>query len=179
MYDVRATNGDTRLGGSNFDMVIIDHCVNHLKNDALDIGCDDPFLRRACITAKIELSDMSSTKVIVDWIGNDTESYHYVPISRDQFDSMIGDYIQQTMQCVQYALQDANMDKNEIDDILLVGGSSKIPLVGSTLKEFFGKPSNNSVNPLEAGKFFLFKLDSKILETCLEMYHVTRFLHFF
>lgn len=148
---MRSTNGDSRLGGSNFDTRLIEFCVDDLKKDCLCLENSENMilLRKACEKAKEDLSLTDETKIVIDWIPNEL---YEISITRDLFESMVEDYIQTTITCVERALEDAKMKKDNIDDIILVGGSTQMPIVRSTLKNFFGKDVNISLNPHEAGK---------------------------
>lgn len=150
MYDVRATNGDTRLGGINFTNRLVDFCIEDLKCDCMNIITDQEIMQRlllACENAKKELSILDETEVVL-CIGNDT---YKVIITRECFEHLIKDYIEKTMACVDSMLKDARIEKDKIHDIVLVGGSTLMPIVKSTLKDFFGKDVNTSIDPLQSG----------------------------
>lgn len=151
IYEIRATNGDTRLGGTNFDWLLVKYCLEDLHKDCLYLDnnpVDMQRLKKACEKAKKKLSTEVETKVVVDWIENECFE---VAITRTCFEQMIAHYIQTTMDCVESALKDADMDKSEIDDIILVGGSTYMPIVRSSLETMFNKEMNTSINPHKAG----------------------------
>lgn len=150
MYDVRSTHGDNRLGGAHFDMQILIHAVDHLKGDGLNLKSrgDLGLLLKACQKAKIELSKKCAANIIVDWLSG---GEYFVPITRQKFEELIDSYINRTIQCVKYALKDAKMTTHEIDEVVLVGGSTYIPAVRAALRNLFRKESNTKVDPLQAG----------------------------
>lgn len=154
-YDMRSTNGDTRLGGYNFDTRLMEYCVEDLKKDCLFLESKEDlmFLRKVCEQAKTDLTSAEETKIVIDWIPG---GLYEVCVTRKLYEDMIKDYIQTTIACVNSAIEDARMKKDSIDEIILVGGSTQMPIVRSTLKDFFGKDVNISLNPHEAGKKYKF-----------------------
>lgn len=151
IYNIRSTNGDTRLGGSNFDTRLVEYCAEDLKRDCLFLESnkkDMVFLRNACEKAKKDLSIKEETDVVIDWLIN--ESYK-VTLTRRTYENMIRDYVNRTVECVKRAIEDARLRKEQIDKIVLVGGSTNIPIIRTTLKEFFGMDVNISMNSFEAG----------------------------
>lgn len=158
MYDVRATSGDSQLGGVNFSYRLLKFCVDHLKGDLLDVTSSQDMMRRlllACENVKKELSNVEETEVKVDWVEGEL---YQIPITRKRYEELIADYISKTMKCVECMLTDAGMKKDQIHDIVLVGGSTHMPIVHSKLKNFFGKDVNTSIDPIESGNFNLFDI---------------------
>ena len=155
VVEVMSTNGDTHLGGDDVDGVIIDWLVNDFKQSSgVDVSGDSMVmqrLREAAEKAKIELSSTPQTDINLPFLTADATGPKHLQVSltRAKFESMIDDIVQKTMLPVNAALKDAGLGKKDIDEILLVGGSTRIPVVKSTVESFFGKPSNASVNPDE------------------------------
>lgn len=136
-----------------FDDRLLDYCIQHLKGDLIDVSGDPAAiqcLRLACEAAKKELSLAEEAKVRFDWFYGET---YEVPITRQKYNELINDYIQETMKCVQLCIQDANLQKAQIDEIVLVGGSTKNTIVKTTLESYFGKAVNISIDPIESGKY--------------------------
>lgn len=150
MYDVRSTHGDNRLGGAHFDMQLMNHAVVHLQEDGLTLksNMDLNLLLKACQKAKLELSTKFSAEIIIDWL---SDGKYFVPITRLKFEELIKPYVSRTIQCVEYVLKDAKMVTQQIDEIVLVGGSTYIPAVRKALVNLFGKEPNTSIDPLNAG----------------------------
>lgn len=137
---VKATNGNTHLGGEDFDCRLVNYCVEKFKrNHNYDLGNDAAAMRRlrtACERAKRDLSHTFTTTVSVYHIHN---GIHFsLEISRSRFEEIIGDLLKEAMKPVEKALNDANYNRNEINKIILVGGSTRIPMIKSLLKDFFG-----------------------------------------
>lgn len=123
MYDVRSTNGNTRLGGNNIDSYIVDYCVEHLLNDFYDIASDKESMERlkiVCEEAKKQLSSMNDVKVLIDWHAN---FKFEVPINIETFNNLIEKLVSKTLECVERVIKDANLKKSEIDEVILIGGS--------------------------------------------------------
>ncbi|MBF0440490.1 MAG: molecular chaperone DnaK [Oligoflexales bacterium] len=155
VVEVRATGGNNHLGGDNIDEVLINHLVKQFKGDTgIDIS-NDPMamqrLREAAEKAKIELSSAQATEINLPFLTADqTGPKHLnVSISRSQFEKLIADLVEQTLEPCRRCLKDADMTINEIDEVILVGGSTRIPLVQKRVHDFFGKEGNKSVNPDE------------------------------
>lgn len=143
MYHVLATNGHTRLGGSTFVDRLVNHCIGN--EHSLERSDEDLCsIRRACEEGKKKLSTEHETEIIF--------SEKKVALSREEYNKIIVPYIDKTMLCVTNALEDADLEKNEIDKIILVGGCTYTPLISDTLESFFGKKVNRDINPMEAGK---------------------------
>lgn len=155
VFEVKSTNGDTMLGGDDFDRVLIDHMAQHfLEQENMDLRKDPMALQRlkdAAEKAKIELSASTETEVNLPYItAKDGVPKHLVmKISRSRFEQLADDLIQRTIEPCRKALKDANMSASDIDEVILVGGSTRIPKVQEVVKEFFGKELNKSVNPDE------------------------------
>jgi|SRR5690625_247311 len=155
VFEVKATNGDTMLGGDDFDRVLIDHMAEHfLAEENMDLRKDPMALQRlkdAAEKAKIELSATSETEVNLPYItAKDGVPKHLVlKISRAKFEQLADDLIQRTIEPCKKALQDAGLSTSDIDEVILVGGSTRIPKVQETVQNFFGKNLNKSVNPDE------------------------------
>lgn len=156
VFEVKSTNGDTHLGGDDFDQKIIDWLASEFasENSGVDLKKDPMALQRlkeAAEKAKIELSNMTSTEINLPYIMPvDGMPKHLVKtLTRAKFESLCDDLFERTVVPCRQALQDAGMQASEIDEILLVGGSTRIPKIQETVKEFFGKEPNKSVNPDE------------------------------
>lgn len=156
VFEVKSTNGDTHLGGDDFDQVIIDWMVDEFKKDnsGADLSKDPMALQRlkeAAEKAKIELSSQTTTEINLPYIMPiDGVPKHFVKsLSRAKFEALADPYFQRCIEPCRKALQDANLTASEINEVLLVGGSSRIPKVQQIVKEFFGKEPNKSVNPDE------------------------------
>src|SRR5438270_472171 len=154
-FEVKSTNGDTHLGGDDFDQRVIDWLVTEFKRDqAIDLSKDPMALQRlkeAGEKAKMELSGTISTDINLPFITADKsgpKQLNYT-LSRHTFEQLVDALIQRTIPPMQQALQDAGMKPNEIDEVLLVGGSTRIPKIQEIVKKFFGKEPNRGVNPDE------------------------------
>lgn len=155
VFEVKSTNGDTMLGGDDFDRVLIDHLAEHfLEQENMDLRKDPMALQRlkdAAEKAKIELSASTETEVNLPYItAKDGVPKHLVmKISRAKFEQLADDLIQRTIKPCRKALKDAGLRSSDIDEVILVGGSTRIPKVQEVVKEFFGRELNKSVNPDE------------------------------
>ncbi len=155
LVEVMSTNGDTHLGGDDIDQILIDHLLETFEsNTGMDVSEDTMVLQRlkdAAEKAKIELSSTQKTEVNLPFLTADsTGPKHLVTtINRSSFEKMIDPIVNRTLKPVKNALQDANIEPGEIDEIILVGGSTRIPSVRKSVEKFFGKSVNNSVNPDE------------------------------
>jgi molecular chaperone DnaK len=155
-FEVLATNGDTFLGGEDFDMRLIDYLVDEFKKESgIDLKGDPLAMQRlkeAAEKAKIELSSAQQTDVNLPYITADqTGPKHLnVKISRAKLESLVEDLVQRTIEPCRIALKDAGIDVAKIDDVILVGGQTRMPLVQKTVAEFFGKEPRKDVNPDEA-----------------------------
>jgi len=156
VFEVKATNGDTSLGGEDLDHVILQHLVQEFKkSQGIDLSSDKlavQRLREAAETAKIELSNKVQTDINLPFITADqTGPKHLnVPLSRAQLESLVGPYVERTRGPCESANRDAGVKPSEINEVLLVGGSTRMPLVQETVKQIFGKEPSRAVNPDEA-----------------------------
>ena len=156
VFEVKSTNGDTHLGGDDFDQKIIDWLAQEfaVENGGADLKKDPMALQRlkdAAEKAKIELSNQTSTEINLPYIMPvDGVPKHLVKtLTRAKFEQLCDDLFQRTIIPCRKALEDAHLSASQIDEVLLVGGSSRIPKVQELVKEFFGKEPNKSVNPDE------------------------------
>lgn len=156
-FEVLSTNGDTFLGGEDFDLAIMNYLVDTFKQEqGIDLKQDVMALQRlkeASEKAKIELSSTMQTDINLPYITMDATGPKHMTmkLTRAKFEELVGDLVQKTLKPVEEALQDAKLSKSEIDDIVLVGGQTRMPLVQETLSKFFnGKELRKDVNPDEA-----------------------------
>ena len=156
VFEVKSTNGDTHLGGDDFDQKVIDWLAQEFaaENGGADLKKDPMALQRlkdAAEKAKIELSNQTSTEINLPYIMPvDGVPKHLVKtLTRAKFEQLCDDLFQRTIIPCRKALEDARLSASQIDEVLLVGGSSRIPKVQEIVKEFFGKEPNRSVNPDE------------------------------
>jgi len=155
-FEVLSTNGDTFLGGEDFDQKIINHLVDEFKKDqGVDLKNDPLALQRlkeAAEKAKIELSSSEQTQVNLPYITADASGPKHldIKISRSKLESMVADLIQRSIDPCKTALKDAGLNASDIDEVILVGGSTRMPKVQQKVKEFFGKEPKKDVNPDEA-----------------------------
>lgn len=154
--EVVATNGDTRLGGDNFDDVIIDYLIDEFKKEnGVDVSSDRMVLQRlkeAAERAKIELSSAVQTDINLPFLTADATGPKHLnlTLSRAKFEQLIGDLVRKTLEPCRTALKDAKDKlKGDINEVILVGGSTRIPLVQAEVEKFFGKSVNQGVNPDE------------------------------
>ncbi|MCH7975848.1 MAG: molecular chaperone DnaK [Bacteroidetes bacterium] len=155
VFEVKATNGDTHLGGDDFDQRLIDFFADEFKkSDGIDLR-EDPMalqrLKEAAEKAKMELSSSTQTTVNLPFITATQEGPRHlnIDITRSKFEQLVDDLIQRTIPPMEKALADAGFSKDQIDEVILVGGSTRIPKVQEVVEEFFGKKVNKSVNPDE------------------------------
>jgi molecular chaperone DnaK len=154
-FEVKSTNGDTHLGGDDFDQRVIDWLVSEFKRDqAIDLSKDPMALQRlkeAGEKAKMELSTTQSTDINLPFITADQSGPKHLnySLTRAKFEQLVDDLIQRTIPPMEQALKDAGIKPNEIDEVLLVGGSTRIPKIQDIVKKFFGKEPNRGVNPDE------------------------------
>ena len=155
-FEVLATNGDTFLGGEDFDMRLIDYLVDEFKKESgMDLKNDPLALQRlkeAAEKAKIELSSAQSTDVNLPYITADATGPKHlnVKISRSKLEALVEDLVKRTIEPCRIALKDAGIDASKIDDVILVGGQTRMPLVQKEVADFFGKEARKDVNPDEA-----------------------------
>jgi molecular chaperone DnaK len=155
VFEVKSTFGDTHLGGDDFDSRLIDHLAKEFKKDeGIDLR-DDPMamqrLKDAAEKAKIELSSSQKTNVNLPFItATDSGPKHLnIDITRSEFEKMIDDLVQKTLDPCKKVLSDADLSQNDIDEVILVGGSTRIPKIQEIVKDFFGKDPSKGVNPDE------------------------------
>jgi molecular chaperone DnaK len=155
VFEVKSTNGDTHLGGDDFDKVIMDFLADEFKNqEAIDLRKDPMALQRlkeAAEKAKVELSSSSETEINLPYItAVDGVPKHLVlKLTRAKFESLADDLFARCLKPCEAALKDAGYTTSQIDEVILVGGSSRIPKVQEIVEKFFGKKPNRSVNPDE------------------------------
>jgi molecular chaperone DnaK len=155
VFQVMATNGDTHLGGDDFDQVIIDWLADEFKKqEGIDLRSDRMALQRlkeAAEKAKIELSSTQQTDVNLPFITADASGPKHlnVPLTRSKLESLVGGLIDRTVPPMEAALKDAGVSKGEIDETLLVGGMTRMPAVQRKVKDFFGKEPHKGINPDE------------------------------
>ncbi len=155
-FEVHSTNGDTFLGGEDFDLRLIEYLAGQFKKDqGIDLH-DDPLalqrLKEAAEKAKIELSSSQQTEINLPYITADASGPKHLvlKITRSKLEALVDDLVDRTMGPVRQALQDADMTVGDIDDVILVGGQTRMPLVQEKVKAFFGKDPRRDVNPDEA-----------------------------
>ena len=155
-YEVLATNGDTHLGGEDFDNRLINYLVEEFKKEqGVDLR-NDPLamqrLKEAAEKAKIELSSAQQTDVNLPYITADATGPKHmnIKVTRAKLESLVEDLVKRTMEPVKVALQDAGLSVNDINDVILVGGQIRMPMVQKAVSDFFGKEPRKDVNPDEA-----------------------------
>ncbi len=154
--EVLSTNGDTFLGGEDFDNVIVDYIATEFKKDQnVDLKLDKLALQRvreAAEKAKVELSSREQTDINLPYVTADATGPKHLnmKITRAKFESLIEGLVQRSIDPCKTALKDAGLSASEIDDVILVGGSTRVPMVQAAVKEFFGKEPRKDVNPDEA-----------------------------
>jgi len=155
VFEVLSTNGDTHLGGDNFDEKIIDWVVQEFKSESGVDASQDPMayqrIREAAEKTKVELSSSLETEINLPYLSADASGpKHFVKkISRAQFESMTDDLVQRTLGPCKKALKDAGLKASDIDEVILVGGSTRIPKVQEEVEKLFGKKPSKNVNPDE------------------------------
>ncbi len=156
VFEVKATNGDTHLGGDDFDQRVIDWLLAEFKKDqGMDLAKDQQALQRlkeAAEKAKIELSSTATTEINLPYITADATGPKHlrdVAESRAKLESLVGDLIEKTKAPVLAALKDAGLKPSEIDEVILVGGMTRMPAVSEAVKSVFGKEPHRGVNPDE------------------------------
>jgi len=155
VVEVKSTNGDTHLGGDNLDQRVIEYLVAEFKKDqGIDLS-QDPMamqrLREAAEKAKIELSSSPSTDVNLPFITADQAGPKHmnIKLTRAKFEQLVGDLVQKSLEPCRQALADAGLKTSAIDEVVLVGGTTRMPLVQQKVQEFFGKEPHRGVNPDE------------------------------
>ena len=156
VFEVKATNGDTHLGGDDFDQKIMDYIIDEFKKDqGIDLHTDKAAIQRvkeAAEKAKIELSTSLETEINLPFVTADASGPKHLQmnITRAKLESLIGDFIEKTLKPCEKVLADSKIDKKDIDEVILVGGMTRMPAVREAVKKFWGKEPNHSVNPDEA-----------------------------
>ncbi len=155
VFEVKSTNGDTHLGGDDFDQRLIDWIADEFKSqEQIDLRKDPMALQRlkeAAEKAKIELSSSTQTTINLPFITAtaDGPKHLTLDLTRARFEQLVDDLIQRTIPPMEKALKDAGLGKDKIDEVILVGGSTRIPAIQAVVEKFFGKKPNRSVNPDE------------------------------
>lgn len=156
VFEVKSTNGDTHLGGEDFDIALVRHIVEQFKKEnGIDLQNDRMAIQRireAAEKAKVEVSSALKTDINLPFITADASGPKHInmTITRAQFEALTEGLIKRTIDPVKKALKDASLQTNEVDEVILVGGMSRMPKVSETVKTLFGKEPNKSVNPDEA-----------------------------
>ena len=155
VFEVKSTNGDTHLGGDDFDHVLIDYMAEAFKAEHhIDLRQDPMALQRlkeAAEKAKIELSSTTTTEINLPYIMpvNGIPQHLMMPLTRAKFEQLCDHLVQKTIEPCRIALRDAGLSASDIDEVILVGGSTRIPAIQQVVEQFFGKTPNKSVNPDE------------------------------
>ncbi len=155
VFEVKSTNGDTHLGGDNFDQRLVDYLADEFKKqESIDLRKDPMALQRlreAAEKAKVELSQMLQTNVNLPFITATAEGPKHlnINVTRATFESLCSDLFERTLGPVEEAIKDAKVTPNEIDEVILVGGSTRIPKIQELVKSYFGKEPSKGVNPDE------------------------------
>jgi len=155
VFEVKSTNGDTFLGGEDFDDTIVDYLINEFKKDSgIDLKTDKLALQRlkeAAEKAKIELSSTTQTEINLPFITADKTGPKHINIklTRAKLEALVEDLVKRTLSPCEIALKDSGFFAAEIDEVVLVGGMTRMPKIAETVKNFFGKEPNKSVNPDE------------------------------
>jgi molecular chaperone DnaK len=155
VVEVKATNGDTHLGGDNLDQRVIEWIIGEFKKDqGIDLGKDKMALQRlkeAAEKAKMELSTTAETEINLPFVTADASGPKHLnlKLSRARFEQLVGDLLERSMAPVRQCLKDAGIGPDKIDEVVLVGGSTRIPKVQQMVKDFFGKDPHKGVNPDE------------------------------
>ncbi|NOQ38230.1 molecular chaperone DnaK [archaeon] len=155
VFEVKSTNGNTHLGGDDFDQTIIDHLIDQFKKDqGIDLVKDKNALQRlkeAAEKAKIELSSATSTEINIPYITSDSSGpkHMVLTLTRAQLDKITEELVDSTIGPCKQALKDAGLKTDDIDEVILVGGQTRMPQVCKTVKTFFGKEPHKGVNPDE------------------------------
>ncbi len=155
VVEVKATNGDTHLGGDNFDIRILEWMVTEFKKDqGIDLRTDKMALQRlkeAAEKAKIDLSSAQDTDINLPFITADQSGPKHLQmkLSRSKFEQMVDDLVKRSIEPCKRAIADSGLKVSEIDEVVLVGGSTRVPAIAKAVKDFFGREPNRSVNPDE------------------------------
>jgi len=155
VFEVKATNGDTHLGGDDFDSKLVEYIIAEFKKESgVDVERDKQALQRvrdAAEKAKIELSSTTETEISIPYVTADQTGPKHLQLklSRAKLESIVGELVEKTFEPVAKCLKDAKIDAKKIDEVILVGGMTRMPLVSSKVKEFFGKEPHKGLNPDE------------------------------
>jgi molecular chaperone DnaK len=155
VFEVKSTNGDTHLGGDDFDVVLINHLIDEFKKDqGIDLKTDKAAMQRlkeAAEKAKIELSTTNETSVNIPFVTADASGPKHMDmtLSRADFEKLVLELVEKTLRPCEAALKDAGVKKEDINEVILVGGMTRMPLVQKKVEEFFGKKPLQGVNPDE------------------------------
>jgi molecular chaperone DnaK len=155
VFEVKSTNGDTFLGGEDFDMRLVEHLAGEFKKDqGIDLKKDKLALQRlkeAAEKAKIELSSATQTEINLPYITADASGPKHLTmkLTRAKFESLVDDFVQKTIGPCKAALKDAGISANDINEVVLVGGMTRMPKIQEVVKNFFGKEPHKGVNPDE------------------------------
>ena len=155
-FEVLSTNGDTHLGGEDFDNILITYIIDEFKKESgVDLRNDILALQRlkeAAEKAKIELSSATQSEINLPYITCDATGPKHLQmkLTRAKLEALVEDLVKKSLEPVQIALKDAGLDKSDVDEVLLVGGQTRMPLVQKVVSEFFGKEPRKDVNPDEA-----------------------------
>jgi len=156
VFEVKATNGDTHLGGDDFDQVIMDYIIDEFKKDqGIDLHTDKAAIQRvkeAAEKAKIELSTTNESEINLPFVTADASGPKHLQmtITKAKLESLVGDLIEKTLKPCELVLKDAKVDKKDINEVILVGGMTRMPAVREAVKKFFEREPDHSVNPDEA-----------------------------
>ncbi|KAK0212431.1 heat shock protein 70 family [Desarmillaria ectypa] len=156
VFEVKSTNGDTHLGGEDFDILLVNHILNEFKKESgIDLNGDRMAIQRireAAEKAKIELSSTTQTEINLPFITADASGPKHIntKLLRSQFESLVAPLVQRTVEPCKKALNDAGVKTTEINEVILVGGMTRMPRVGETVKSVFGREPSKGVNPDEA-----------------------------
>jgi molecular chaperone DnaK len=156
VFEVKATNGDTHLGGDDFDQKIMDFIIDEFKKDqGIDLHNDKAAIQRvkeAAEKAKIELSSTGETEINLPFVTADASGPKHLQmtISRSQLEKLVNELIEKTLKPCEKVMKDAKVDLKDINEVILVGGMTRMPAVREAVKKFFGKEPDHSVNPDEA-----------------------------
>ena len=156
VFEVKATNGDTALGGEDFDVKIQDFLVREFKTQSgMDILSDKAAMQRvreAAEKAKVELSSSSQTSINIPYLAFDSAGPKHLnlQLTRSKLEGLVDNLVSRSIKPLESCLKDSGLTKDKVDEVLLVGGSTRMPKVGETVQHFFGKQPNRGVNPDEA-----------------------------
>ena len=156
VFEVKATNGDTALGGEDFDVKLQDFMTREFKTSSgIDITSDKGAVQRvreAAEKAKCELSSTTQTAINIPYLAFDSAGPKHLnaTLTRSKFEGLVDNLVSRTIKPLENCLKDSNLSKDKVDEVLMVGGSTRIPKVGEIVQNFFGKLPNRGVNPDEA-----------------------------